>query len=333
MRAPAARSGTTRGTSQGGDHIGNRGVGVYGNWLYFETPDCNLVSLNLKDGKERWHKPICDLDQYLLRLDGAAGRQEPHHHRRQRRRSRPSPATSNRTIRRPATLQWRWYAYRRRRAIPEPRAWPSVEAMQHGGGMTWLTRTYDPELNLIYVGTGNPQPVIAGQGAARATNLYTASIVALNPDTGKMPWYFQPSPHDTHDWDATQTPVLIDGEINGQKRKLVAQASRNGYFFVLDRATGKNIITSEFVKTNWAKGVDENGSADPESGQGAAARRRARDAEPGRRRQLAAAELTIPTPACSTSAPRARSASSTSTTRATSPKAGAATIAAAGASR
>ena len=84
--------------------------------------------------------------------------------------------------------------------------------------MTWQPITYDPELNLIYVATGNPQPVIAHKNRAGA-NLYTESIVALNPDTGKMVWYFQASPHGTHDWDATQVPVLFDGEVNGQKRK------------------------------------------------------------------------------------------------------------------
>ena len=91
--------------------------------------------------------------------------------------------------------------------------------------------------------TGNPQPVIAHKNRAGA-NLFTARIVALNPDTGKMAWYFQTSPHDTHDWDATQVPVLIDGEIDGQPRKLLALAARNGYFFVLDRTNGKNLVTS-----------------------------------------------------------------------------------------
>ncbi len=91
--------------------------------------------------------------------------------------------------------------------------------MKHGGGMTWQPVTYDPELNLIYVTTGNPQPVIAHANRA-GDNLFTGSIVALNADTGKMAWYFQSSPHDTHDWDSTQTPVLFDGEIDGQPRKL-----------------------------------------------------------------------------------------------------------------
>jgi alcohol dehydrogenase (cytochrome c) len=246
--------------SKGGWHIGNRGVGVYGGWLYFETPDCNLVSLNLKDGSERWHKEICDLDQFYYGsvapvvvknhvITGVSGDDldipgylESH-----------DPATGE--------LQWRWYAHPEP-GTPEAKTWPSVEAMMHGGGMTWVPSTYDPQLNLLYFGTGNPQPVIAGKGR-KGDNLYTESIIALNPDTGKLVWYFQPSPHDTHDWDAVETPVLFDGEIEGQKRKLLAQASRNGYFFVLDRTNGKHIVTSEFVKTNWAKGLNEKGQPVP----------------------------------------------------------------------
>ena len=130
--------------------------------------------------------------------------------------------------------------------------------MEHGGGMTWMPGTYDPELNLYYLGTGNPNPVMAGQGR-KGDNLWTCSIVALNPDTGKMAWYFQASPHDTHDWDAAETPVLIDGEIDGQPRKLLAQSSRNGYFFVLDRTNGKNILSKPFIDLNWSKGLDAKG--------------------------------------------------------------------------
>ena len=247
--------------SKGGLYIANRGVGVYGNWLYFETPDCNLVSLNLKDGKERWRKSVCDLDQFYYGsvapvivknhvIAGVSGDDL----------DRPGYIESHD----PETgeLQWRWYTVPQKKGDLGADTWPSEEAMLHGGGMTWQPVTYDPELNLIYVTTGNPQPVIAGK-ARQGANLFTACIVALNPDTGKMVWYFQASPHDTHDWDATETPVLFDGEIGGQKRKLLAQSSRNGYFFVLDRATGKNIVTSEFVKTNWAKGLDAKGQPIP----------------------------------------------------------------------
>ncbi len=247
--------------SKGGLHIGNRGVAISGESLYFLTPDCNLVALNRKDGRERWRTPTCDLDKFyygsmaplVVRnhvITGVSGDDldqpgyiESH-----------DPETGAR--------QWRWYVVPQKKGDPGSESWPNEEAARHGGGMTWLTPTYDPELNLIYVPTGNPQPVIAGR-ARPGDNLFTASIVALNPDTGKMTWYFQSSPHDTHDWDATQTPVLIDGEINGQPRKLVAQASRNGFFFVLDRVTGKNVVTSQYVKTNWALGVRPDGSPIP----------------------------------------------------------------------
>jgi alcohol dehydrogenase (cytochrome c) len=135
--------------------------------------------------------------------------------------------------------------------------------MRHGGGMTWIPGTYDPDLHLYYVGTGNPNPVMAGQ-SRKGDDLYTCSIVALNIDTGKMAWYFQTSPHDTHDWDAAQTPVLLDGVIDGKPRKLLAQANRNGYYFLLDRETGKNIVSKPFLATlNWSKGVDERGQPIP----------------------------------------------------------------------
>jgi alcohol dehydrogenase (cytochrome c) len=247
--------------SSGGIHIANRGVGIFGDWLYFETPDCTLVSLNIKDGTERWRKPICDLDQFYYGsvapvivknhvIAGVSGDDldipgyvQSH-----------DPETGE--------LQWRWYVVPQKMGDPGSETWPNEDAMKHGGGMTWQPPTYDPELNLIYVTTGNPQPVIAHNNRA-GNNLYTGSIVALNPDTGKMAWYFQSSPHDTHDWDSTQTPILFDGEINGQPRKLLAQAARNGHFFVLDRATGKALVSSEFVKTNWASGYDTKGQPIP----------------------------------------------------------------------
>ena len=234
---------------------------MLGDWLFFETPDCHLVSLNIKDGTERWRKQICDLDQFYYGsvapvivknhvLAGVSGDDldipgylQSH-----------DPETGE--------MQWRWYVVPQKMGDPGPRRGPTKTPMKHGGGMTWQPVTYDPELNLLYVTTGNPQPVIAHVNRAGA-NLFTGSIVALNPDTGKMAWYFQSSPHDTHDWDSTQTAVLFDGEINGQPRKLVAQAARNGHFFVLDRTDGKAIISSEYVKTNWASGYDEKGQPIP----------------------------------------------------------------------
>lgn len=247
--------------SKGGTHIGNRGVGILGDWLYFETPDCNLVSLNIKDGSERWRKSICDLNQFYYGsvapqiiknhvIAGVSGDDidipgylEAH-----------DPETGE--------LQWRWYTVPQKKGDPGSETWPNEEAARHGGGMTWQPVTYDPDLNLIYVTTGNPQPVIAHANRTGA-NLFTGSIVALNPDTGTMAWYFQSSPHDTHDWDSTQTPVLFDAEFNGQRRKLLAQAARNGHFFVLDRTNGKALVSSEYVKTNWSLGYDEKGQPIP----------------------------------------------------------------------
>ena len=187
-------------------------------------------------------------------------------------------------------LIWRWYVTPQKAGDPGLDTWPNLDMAKHGGGMTWQPITYDPALNHIYVTTGNPQPVVAFKNREGA-NLYTASIVALDADTGKMVWHFQSSPHDTHDWDATQTAVVFDGTIDGQPRKLIAQASRNGHFFVLDRTTGKAIVSSDYVKTNWSARLRRQGTADPEPGETAAGRRRAGHPQPGRRDQLVPAEL------------------------------------------
>jgi alcohol dehydrogenase (cytochrome c) len=126
----------------------------------------------------------------------------------------------------------------------------------------WMTGTYDPDLNLVFVGTGNPTPVL--NGAVRpGDNPWTCSIVAINPDTGKLAWGFQASPHDTHDWDAAEVPVLVDANFGGSPRKMLLQASRNGYFFVLDRTNGKNLLTAPFAAVNWASGVDKTGRPIP----------------------------------------------------------------------
>jgi alcohol dehydrogenase (cytochrome c) len=126
----------------------------------------------------------------------------------------------------------------------------------------WMTGTYDPELNLVFVGTGNPTPVL--NGAVRpGDNPWTCSIVAVNPDNGQLAWGFQASPHDTHDWDAAEVPVLVDAVFGGAPRKLLLQASRNGYFFVLDRTTGKSLLTKPFATVNWASGIDKDGRPVP----------------------------------------------------------------------
>jgi len=154
-------------------------------------------------------------------------------------------------------VQWHWDT-EPKPGQPGSETWPGADAMEHGGGMTWNQGTYDPELNLLYWGTGNPNPVHAG-ASRKGDDLWTCSLVALNPDTGKMAWYYQVSPHDTHDYDAVQTPILFDAMYKGKERKLLAQASRNGFFFLLDRTTGEHLVTAPYINQDWAKGINAKG--------------------------------------------------------------------------
>ena len=132
------------------------------------------------------------------------------------------------------------------------------DAWKRGGGSTWVTGSYDPDLNTIYWGTGNPGPDL--NAAVRpGDNLYTNSIVALDADTGKIKWHFQNTPADTHDWDGVSEPILADVTMNGRERKVLLQANRNGFFYALDRTDGKFIYGFPYVHQTWAKGLDENG--------------------------------------------------------------------------
>jgi alcohol dehydrogenase (cytochrome c) len=149
---------------------------------------------------------------------------------------------------------------------PALKTWPNLEAARHGGGQVWIPGSFDPETRYYIFGTGNPTPGYTGVGR-KGDNLYTCTLMAVNVDTGKMAWYFQTSPHDTHDWDSAQTPTLIDGVINGRPRKLVSTAARNGYFFTVDRVTGEHIVTAKYGETtNWALGIRPNGSPNPNPG-------------------------------------------------------------------
>jgi acido-empty-quinoprotein group A len=240
-----------------GDHIGHRGLAMYKNWLYFTTPDAHLVCLNAKDGSVRW---IVELADPKLEYFSTMAPLVVHEHVIVGVSGDVTDVPGFLESIDPETgkIQWRW------NTEPDPgqpgsETWPKdSDAILHGGGMTWMTGTYDAELNLLYWGTGNPNPVLAGEGRA-GDNLYTCSIVALNPDTGKLAWYFQPSPHDVHDWDAVETPVLFDAKFKGQRRKLLGQASRNGFFFVLDRTNGEHLVTAPFIDQTWASGVDSRG--------------------------------------------------------------------------
>jgi len=233
-----------------GDHIGHRGVAMYKGWLYFTTPDCHLISLNAKDGAVRWDKLIADVsrgywttmaplvvkDHVIVGVSGDLDN---------------LPGYLRSFDPESGAVQWQWDA-------TPPAGTPNATT----GGMTWITGTYDPELNLIYWGTGNPTPVLNGKTRPGA-DLYTCSIVALDPDAGKLAWGFSVSPHDTHDWDAVETPVLVDGDFHGQPRKMLMQASRNGYFFVLDRTNGHSLLSLPYGPVNWSLGVDKEGHPIP----------------------------------------------------------------------
>jgi alcohol dehydrogenase (cytochrome c) len=128
----------------------------------------------------------------------------------------------------------------------------------------WVSGSYDPDLNLIYYGTGQPEPQWAGEGRP-GDNLYSDSVVAINPDTGKLEWWFQFTPHDTHDYDALEMPVLVDAMWKGKPRKLLLEANRNGYYYVLDRTNGRFLQATKFVsKVDWALGIDDKGHAIPD---------------------------------------------------------------------
>ena len=233
-----------------GLHIGHRGVGMYKGYLFFLSPDAHLVSLNAKDGSVRWKVTVADVtkgywttmaplvvgNHVLLGVSGDFDNLSGFI------RS-IDPETG--------ATQWQWDS-------TPPVGTPN----QTTGGMTWMTGTYDPDLNLAYWGTGNPTPVLNGT-TRPGDDLYTCTIVALNPDTGKLVWSFQVSPHDTHDWDAVETPVLVDADFRGEPRKMLMQTSRNGYFFVLDRTNGKNLLTAPFGPVNWSLGVDQQGRPIP----------------------------------------------------------------------
>src|SRR6202000_1607275 len=152
---------------------------------------------------------------------------------------------------------WRFWT------IPAPgekgsESWPG-DMYLHGGGTTWMPGTYDPELNTVYWGTSNPSPDFEGT-VRPGDDLYTNCVLALDPDTGKLKWYFQFTPHDLFDYDATETPVLVDMSYKGTPPKLLIEANRNGFVYILDRTSGKFLTATQFsLKQNWAKGIDENG--------------------------------------------------------------------------
>ena len=248
--------------TKGGDHIGNRGMAMSGDSVFFETPDSYLVCLNAKTGKERWHKEIASFnDQYFSTmapvlignhlLVGVGNNLD-------------APGFLQSFDPETGELQWKHYTVPMKKGDPGLDTWPNLDAASHGGATTWTVGSYDPDTHFYIFGTGNPTPGYTPQSRL-GDNLFTCTLIAVNVDNGQMAWYYQTSPHDTHDWDSTQTPVLVDGDFNGKQRKLVLQATRNGYLFVLDRVTGEHLLTTKFGESaNWSKPLNKNGQPYPD---------------------------------------------------------------------
>lgn len=238
----------------------NRGPAILDNQLFVATLDCYLVALDLKSGAERWSAKVEDYRPgYSMTLAplaikgkvlvGVSGGEAGI-----RGFVDAYDAASGKRA-------WRFWT------VPAPgepgsESWPKDEKFKNswktGGGSTWVTGSYDPETNLIYWGIGNPGPDWNADSRL-GDNLYTCSLVALDGDTGALKWHFQFTPHDTHDWDSTHVPVLFEAEVRGTKRKLVAVANRNAFFYVLDRTSGEFIAARAYVKQTWAKGLDDRG--------------------------------------------------------------------------
>jgi alcohol dehydrogenase (cytochrome c) len=234
----------------------NRGVGVWRTHVFMETDNAHLLCLDARSGHLVWDvaytdgnrnygatsAPLVIKDKVIVGTsggdDGIRGFVAAY------------DAESGKEV-------WRFWT------IPGPgefgsSSWPG-ESYKLGGGTTWMPGTFDPELNTIFWGTSNPAPDFDG-GPRPGDDLYTDCLLALDPDTGKLKWYFQFTPHDLFDYDAVETPVLVDTTFRGQPRKLIVQANRNGFLYVLDRTNGKFLSARPFAeKLNWATGIDDKG--------------------------------------------------------------------------
>ncbi|MGH9325217.1 MAG: PQQ-dependent dehydrogenase, methanol/ethanol family [Terriglobia bacterium] len=234
----------------------NRGVAVYANRVYFTTPDAFLVALDRRTGNFLWRSKIAEAKEGYwspaapLALNGKIITGVA-----------PGDDGMNGLIAAfdaaTGKMLWCW------NTIPKPgepgHATWAGNSWKQGGGATWLSGSYDPELNLIFWGIGNPSPDYNGD-ARQGDNLYTECMVALDADTGKLKWYFQFTPHDTADWDAVEIPVLVNHAFDGRMLKLLVQADRNGFYYLLDRTNGKFLRGSPFVHSlNWASGLTQKG--------------------------------------------------------------------------
>jgi alcohol dehydrogenase (cytochrome c) len=234
----------------------NRGVAVLGNRLFLQTDHAHLVALDRHTGGVLWDVEMADyrlnygstgapliVDDLVIAGisagdEGVRGFLDAYR-----------ASTGERV--------WRFWTVPAR-GEPGSETWIG-KALEHGCATTWLTGSYDPEARLLYWPTGNPCPDYNGE-ERKGDNLYSSSVLALDPDTGRLRWHFQFTPHDLHDWDANQPPVLIDAVFRGRARKLLVTANRNGYFYVFDRLTGELLRAEPFVKNlTWATGIGADG--------------------------------------------------------------------------
>lgn len=237
----------------------NRGLAILGHVLFLGALDGYLVAIDANTGRMIWQTKVADPSDgytltgaplianqrvivgvaggefgvrgYLAAYDAASGQQA-----------------------------WKFFT------IPGPgqpghQTWEN-DAWRTGGGATWNTGSFDPSLGLIYWGVGNPAPVYS-RDVRPGDNLFTNSVIALHASSGKLAWYFQFTPHDEHDWDSTQTPILADVRVNGTPRKVMCWANRNGFYYVLDRVTGKFLTGTPFVEQDWASSLDSAGRPVP----------------------------------------------------------------------
>ena len=233
----------------------NRGVAILGETLFLGTLDAKLIALDAKTGAVQWETQSADAATGYSKtaaplvigdkvISGIAGGEYG------------IRGFLDAYDAKTGELAWRFYTIPGE-GEPYNDTWED-DSWKTGGAPTWITGAYDPDLNLVYWGTGNPGPDWNGE-AREGDNLYSDSVVALDADTGELKWHFQFTPHDVHDWDATQIPILIDIEFDGRPRKLLLFPNRNGFFYVLDRVTGEFLRGTAFAKQTWAERIDENG--------------------------------------------------------------------------
>jgi alcohol dehydrogenase (cytochrome c) len=246
----------TEGIQGDGGGGANRGVALSGDLVIMATDHAHLVAFNRFTGEKRWDVEMARYQEGYsasspplpvgdLLIAGVAGGEEG-----ARGFLDAYRATTGERV-------WRWYSIPKR-GEPGSETWKG-QAIEHGCGPTWLPGSYDPELDLVYWAIGNPCPDINGEERL-GDNLYTSSVVALSPRTGEMKWYYQFSPHDTHDWDAVQPMLLVDEVWEGRPRKLLMHGDRNGMFYVLDRTNGEFLRAHQLAsKVTWLKGFTKDG--------------------------------------------------------------------------